>query len=53
VYVFDISNPDSPILIEALTSAGYTNNAVFYNDMIVVSSRDNGVRFYSLDLPGN
>lgn len=53
VYVFDITNPDSPVLKENLTSAGYTNHAIFYQDnRVVVSSRDNGVRIYSLDLPG-
>ena len=48
IYLFDISNPSSPILKQNLRSAGYTNNAKFNKGKLVVASRDQGVLIYAI-----
>jgi hypothetical protein len=49
VYLFDVSNPAKPLLKENITSAGYTNNAIFYKDKVVVAGRDKGVMVYKFN----
>jgi len=49
VYLFDISNPTTHQLLNRLTSAGFTNQAKFYEDKLIVAGRDTGISIYKID----
>jgi hypothetical protein len=48
VYLFDVSNPAQPVLLQHLSSCGYANTVRFMDDKLVVATRDQGILVYRI-----
>jgi len=48
IYLFDVSIPSKPQLLQHLTSCGYTNTVKFMDNKLVVGARDQGILIYEI-----
>ncbi|NLN35726.1 MAG: hypothetical protein GX157_07000, partial [Candidatus Cloacimonetes bacterium] len=48
-YVFDVSNPTDPKMIQQITEGGYVNTLNMVDDTLIVGTRDNGIYFYKMN----
>jgi len=49
VYVFNVANPSNPVLEENITDCGYVNKVKYYQNRVLVASRDMGLLIYNIE----